>query len=133
MNRTFGKTLSNLRKVYLEADESPQAAALQDPALAQAAEAQPDTQPAGTSPTDASAFDAFRDVIIDLLRVVSTFSGALSRDDEEQKEALRRTIPTDVSQKIQQTITQISNADPATVANMVANLLGELAPVSTNI
>lgn len=132
MQRIFDSIVSEACRIYLEQPEdaaqanaqqpAPDAAQPQDAAMAQQ---QPDVSQIQ------AGFDVYKDMVIQLMRSIATLAGAIESNDTEQMEAVRKVIPDDVVSQINQSIGQISTADPAVVAQNVNSLLGLLNPTPT--
>lgn len=132
MQRIFDSIVSEACRIYLEQPEDAAQANAQQPA------------PNATQPQDAAmaqqqpdvsqiqaGFDVYKDMVIQLMRSIATLAGAIESNDTEQMEAVRKVIPDDVVSQINQSIGQISTADPAVVAQNVNSLLGLLNPTPT--
>ena len=100
----------------------PDAAQPQDAAMAQQ---QPDVSQIQ------AGFDVYKDMVIQLMRSLATLAGAIESNDTEQMEAVKKVIPNDIVAQINQSIGQISTADPAVVAQNVNSLLSRLNPTPT--
>jgi hypothetical protein len=132
MQRIFDSIVSEACRIYLEQPEgaaqanaqqpAPDAAQPQDAAMAQQ---QPDVSQIQ------AGFDVYRDMVIQLMRSLATLAGAIESGDTEQMEAVKKVIPNDIVTQINQSIGQISTADPAVVAQNVNTLLGRLNPTPT--
>jgi hypothetical protein len=132
MQRIFDSIVSEACRIYLEQPEgaaqanaqqpAPDAAQPQDAAMAQQ---QPDVSQIQ------AGFDVYRDMVIQLMRSLATLAGAIESNDTEQMEAVKKVIPDDIVTQINQSIGQISTADPAVVAQNVNTLLGRLNPTPT--
>jgi hypothetical protein len=130
MQRIFDSIVSEACRIYLEQPEGaamaqqpvPDAAQPQDAAMAQQ---QPDVSQIQ------AGFDVYKDMVIQLMRSLATLAGAIESNDTEQMEAVRKVIPDDIVTQINQSIGQISTADPAVVAQNVNSLLGRLNPTPT--
>jgi hypothetical protein len=132
MHRIFDSIVSEACRIYLEQPEgaaqanaqqpAPDAAQPQDAAMAQQ---QPDVSQIQ------AGFDVYRDMVIQLMRSLATLAGAIESGDTEQMEAVKKVIPNDIVTQINQSIGQISTADPAVVAQNVNTLLGRLNPTPT--
>lgn len=132
MQRIFDSIVSEACRIYLEQPEgaaqanaqqpAPDAAQPQDAAMAQQ---QPDVSQIQ------AGFDVYKDMVIQLMRSLATLAGAIESNDTEQMEAVKKVIPNDIVAQINQSIGQISTADPAVVAQNVNSLLGRLNPTPT--
>ena len=132
MQRIFDSIVSEACRIYLEQPEgaaqanaqqpAPDAAQPQDAAMAQQ---QPDVSQIQ------AGFDVYKDMVIQLMRSLATLAGAIESNDTEQMEAVKKVIPNDIVAQINQSIGQISTADPAVVAQNVNSLLSRLNPTPT--
>ena len=78
-----------------------------------------------------AGFDVYKDMVIQLMRSLATLAGAIESGDTEQMEAVKKVIPDDIVDQINQSISQISTADPAVVAQNVNTLLSRINPTPT--
>lgn len=142
MQSIFDKVVSEAWLSYIaEQDEQ----AMQQPPVAPQDAAQAATQPATQpAPQDAAmaqqqpdenaiqaGFDVYKNLTVQLLRVLSTFAGAIESNDEEQLIAIKKMMPDDLVDQINQTTGQISTSEPAAVAQAVNQLLGRINPTPT--
>lgn len=140
MQRIFDSIVSEACRIYLEQPEDAMQAGAQQPQQTQ----QPIPAPDAAQPQDAAmaqqqpdvnqiqaGFDVYKDMIIQLLRSLATLAGAIESGDTEQMEAVKKVIPDDIVDQINQSIGQISTADPAVVAQNVNTLLGRINPTPT--
>ena len=137
MQRIFDSIVSEARKVYLEQPQD------QQQPVDQQAQMPPDA--AAMPPQDAAmpqqqqqdvgqiqaGFDVYKDMVLQLLRTIATLAGAVESGDSEQLEAVKKTIPNDIVDQINQSIAQITTAEPAVVAQTVNSLLGKINPTPT--
>jgi len=131
MSSKFAAVIKNARNTYLrEQDEGQQQFQQPQP---DAAEPQPDQaqqpeqQPQQPESDPQAGYDVFRELTVNLLRVIASFAGAIKNNDEEQITALQKIIPTDLVQQIQQTTGQLATADPATTAQLVSGVLDSIS------
>lgn len=139
MQSQFDKIVSEAWLSYIaEQDEQ----AMQQPPAGAPAAPQDAAQPA--APQDAAVapqqpdenaiqagFDVYKNLTVQLLRVLSTFAGAIESNDEEQLIAIKKMVPDDLVDQINQTTGQIPTSDPAVVAQAVTQLLGRINPTPT--
>jgi hypothetical protein len=132
MQRIFDSIVSEACRIYLEQPEGAAQANAQQPApdAAQPQDAAMAQQQLDVSQIQAG-FDVYRDMVIQLMRSLATLAGAIESGDTEQMEAVKKVIPDDIVTQINQSIGQISTADPAVVAQNVNSLLGRLNPTPT--
>lgn len=142
MQSQFDKIVSEAWLSYIaEQDEQ---AMQQPPAGAPAAQAAPQDAAQPAAPQDAAVapqqpdenaiqagFDVYKNLTVQLLRVLSTFAGAIESNDEEQLIAIKKMVPDDLVDQINQTTGQIPTSDPAVVAQAVTQLLGRINPTPT--
>jgi hypothetical protein len=137
MQRIFDSIVSEACRIYLEQPEDAVQAGAQQPQ-------QPAPAPDAAQPQDAAmaqqqpdvnqvqaGFDVYKDMVIQLMRSLATLAGAIESGDTEQMEAVKKVIPDDIVDQINQSISQISTADPAVVAQNVNTLLGRINPTPT--
>lgn len=127
MTSVFDSLVIEASKMYLNEQD---AAAVQQQAAA------PTQQPAQPDPAMPAAgaegakqdpgFDVYKDITTQLLRTVATFAGAIQSNDQEQMTAVQRTVPEDFVQQVQQAISQIATAPPATAAQVISMLLSSV-------
>lgn len=139
MQSQFDKIVSEAWLSYIaEQDEQ----AMQQPPAGAPAAPQDAAQPA--APQDAAVapqqpdeneiqagFDVYKNLTVQLLRVLSTFAGAIESNDEEQLIAIKKMVPDDLVDQINQTAGQIPTSEPAVVAQAVTQLLGRINPTPT--
>lgn len=139
MQSQFDKIVSEAWQTYLvEQDEQ----AAQQPATPAAPVAQQGA--AQAAPQDAAmvqqqpdenaiqaGFDVYKNLTVQLLRVLSTFAGAIESNDEEQLTAIKKMVPDDLVDQINQTAGQIPTSEPAAVAQAINQLLGRINPTPT--
>ena len=119
MQRIFDSIVSEACRIYLEQPEDAVQAGAQQPQ-------QPAPAPDAAQPQDAAmaqqqpdvnqiqaGFDVYKDMVIQLMRSLATLAGAIESGDTEQMEAVKKVIPDDIVDQINQSISQISTADPA--------------------
>jgi hypothetical protein len=136
MQRIFDSIVSEACRIYLE---QPEGAAMAQQPAPDAAQPQDATQPQDAAMAQQqpdvsqiqAGFDVYKDMVIQLMRSLATLAGAIESNDTEQMEAVRKVIPDDIVTQINQSIGQISTADPAVVAQNVNSLLGRLNPTPT--
>lgn len=142
MQSQFDKIVSEAWLSYIaEQDEQ---AMQQPPAGAPAAPTAPQDAAQPAAPQDAAVapqqpdenaiqagFDVYKNLTVQLLRVLSTFAGAIESNDEEQLIAIKKMVPDDLVDQINQTTGQIPTSDPAVVAQAVTQLLGRINPTPT--
>ena len=129
MQSQFDKIVSEAWQTYL-VEQDAQAAqppaepqgAPQDAAMAQQ---QPDEN------AIQAGFDVYKNLTVQLLRVLSTFAGAIESNDKEQLTAIKKMVPDDLVDQINQTAGQIPTSEPAAVAQAVHQLLGRINPTPT--
>jgi hypothetical protein len=140
MQSQFDKIVSEAWHTYLvEQDEQ----AVQPPADAAAQQMAPQGAPQA-APQDAAmaqqqpdensiqaGFDVYKNLTVQLLRVLSTFAGAIESNDEEQLIAIKKMVPDDLVDQINQTAGQIPTSEPAAVAQAVNQLLSRINPTPT--
>lgn len=137
MQRIFDSIVSEACRIYLEQPEDAVQAGAQQPQ-------QPAPAPDAAQPQDAAmaqqqpdvnqiqaGFDVYKDMVIQLMRSLATLAGAIESGDTEQMEAVKKVIPDDIVDQINQSISQISTADPAVVAQNVNTLLSRINPTPT--
>ena len=132
MQRIFDSIVSEACRIYLEQPEGAAQANAQQPApdAAQPRDAAMAQQQPDVGQIQAG-FDVYKDMVIQLMRSLATLAGAIESGDTEQMEAVKKVIPNDIVTQINQSIGQISTADPAVVAQSVNTLLGRLNPTPT--
>lgn len=139
MQSQFDKIVSEAWQTYLVEQD---AQAAQPPAGPQGAAA-PQGAPQA-APQDAAmaqqqpdenaiqaGFDVYKNLTVQLLRVLSTFAGAIESNDEEQLIAIKKMVPDDLVDQINQTAGQIPTSEPAAVAQAINQLLGRINPTPT--
>jgi hypothetical protein len=135
MQRIFDSIVSEACRIYLEQPEGAAQANAQQPQQPAPDAAQPQDAAMAQQQPDVSqiqaGFDVYRDMVIQLMRSLATLAGAIESNDTEQMEAVKKVIPDDIVTQINQSIGQISTADPAVVAQNVNTLLGRLNPTPT--
>ena len=137
MQRIYDSIVSEACRIYLEQPEDAVQAGAQQPQ-------QPAPAPDAAQPQDAAmaqqqpdvnqiqaGFDVYKDMVIQLMRSLATLAGAIESGDTEQMEAVKKVIPDDIVDQINQSISQISTADPAVVAQNVNTLLIRINPTPT--
>ena len=140
MTSVFDSLVIEASRLYLNEQD---AAAVQQqtaaPAPQQGQAAQPDPAMPGGADTGGAdtagatqdpGFDVYKDITSQLLRTISTFASAIQSNDQEQMTAVQRTIPEDFSQQVQQAISQIATAPPATTAQVISMLLSSVNSTS---
>lgn len=130
MTSVFDSLVIEASKLYLNEQD---AAAVQQQTAAptpQGQQAQPDPAMPGNADTAGAkqdpGFDVYKDVTSQLLRTIATFASAIQSNDQEQMTAVQRTIPEDFPQQVQQAISQIATAPPATAAQVISMLLSSV-------
>lgn len=130
MTSVFDSLVIEASKLYLNEQD---AAALQQQTQQQTDPTQQD--PAMPNNTAEGAkqdpgFDVYKDITSQLLRAISTLAEAIISNDQERMTAVQRIVPKDFVQQIQQAISQISTAPPATAAQVVSMLLSSVNSTS---
>ena len=135
MQSKFDKVVSEAWKSYV-VEQGEQA--MQQPQATPQANAQPAPQPttqdaamASQQPDENAAqagFDVYKSLTVQMLRVLATFAGAIESNDEEQLIAIKKIMPDDLVEQINQTVGQIPTSAPAVVAQSVNQLLGKINP-----
>lgn len=139
MQSQFDKVVSEAWQSYI-AEQGEQAAQQPSAGAAPAAPqnaAQPAPQDAAVAPqqpdesTIQAGFDVYKNLTVQLLRVLSTFAGAIESNDKEQLIAIKKMVPDDLVDQINQTAGQIPTSEPAVVAQAINQLLGRINPTPT--
>lgn len=137
----FEQTIRDAEQKYLhlEADQESQPQPVQQaaPQQGQPTQGQPDAamppqQQADSDQTQSQAgYGVYKDLVTRLLGIVSQFAGAIQSNDREQLTALQKTIPSDLTSQINQSISSITTAEPAKVAQIVGSTLDNVMPNTT--
>jgi hypothetical protein len=130
MQRIFDSIVSEARKIYLEQPQDAAQPAQQPQDVAQPQDAAVPQQQPDVNQIQAG-YDVYKDLVIQLMRSLATLAGAIESGDTEQMEAVRKVVPDDIVDQINQSIGQISTAEPAVVAQNVNTLLDRLNPTPT--
>ena len=136
MGIKFQQVVNHAVALYLE-DQNQPALTQQSPQQPQPSQGAPQQSPpdAAMPQPDAAqsqaGYDTYRNLTIQLLRIVGQFANAIQSNDEEQLSAVQRTIPEDLSSDIDQTIGQITTAEPAKVATIVSSIVSKISPTSS--
>ena len=131
MGIKFQQVVNHAVALYLE-DQNQPALTQQSPQQPQPSQGAPDAaMPQPDAAQSQAGYDTYRNLTIQLLRIVGQFANAIQSNDEEQLSAVQRTIPEDLSSDIDQTIGQITTAEPAKVATIVSSIVSKISPTSS--
>lgn len=139
MQSQFDKIVSEAWQTYLVEQDAQAAQPPAEPQGAAAPQGAPQAAPqdaamAQQQPDEnaiQAGFDVYKNLTVQLLRVLSTFAGAIESNDEEQLIAIKKMVPDDLVDQINQTAGQISTSEPAAVAQAINQLLGRINPTPT--
>lgn len=135
MQSQFDKIVSEAWQTYLVEQDAQAAQPPAEPQVAAAPQGAPQDAAMAQQQPDENAiqagFDVYKNLTVQLLRVLSTFAGAIESNDEEQLTAIKKMVPDDLVDQINQTAGQIPTSEPAAVAQAVNQLLGRINPTPT--
>ena len=135
MQSQFDKIVSEAWQTYLVEQDAQAAQPPAEPQGAAAPQAAPQDAAISQQQPDENAiqsgFDVYKNLTVQLLRVLSTFAGAIESNDEEQLIAIKKMVPDDLVDQINQTAGQIPTSEPAVVAQAINQLLGRINPTPT--
>lgn len=139
MQSQFDKIVSEAWQTYLVEQDAQAAQPPAEPQGAAAPQGAPQAAPqdaamAQQQPDEnaiQAGFDVYKNLTVQLLRVLSTFAGAIESNDEEQLIAIKKMVPDDLVDQINQTAGQIPTSEPAAVAQAINQLLGRINPTPT--
>lgn len=88
-------------------------------------------QPQGAQTNPQAGYDVYKDLISKLLHSLQMFASAITSGDDEQLLAIKKLIPDNLTDQINQTSSQLTTAEPAAVAQAVTQLLTHINPSPT--